>query len=397
MKILQINSVCGIRSTGRICTDIADLLNTNGHECKIAYGRNVLPDCYNFLGVKIGTKLDVFLHLIITRIFDRTGFGSKRSTKKFLKWVEEYNPDVIHIHNLHGYYIHIGLLFNYIKKYNKPVVWTLHDCWAFTGHCSHFDYINCQKWSTGGCFSCPKKHNYPSSFVFDNSKSNFKRKQEIFSNVQNMTVVAPSKWLGGLVEKSYLHNYPIKVIKNGIDLLSFKPTFGDFRIRYNLQNQRIILGVASNWNKSKGFDDFKKLNALKRDDETIVLVGLTDEQLDELPDGMIGIKRSNNIDHLAEIYSAADIFVNLSYQDTYPTVNLEAQACGTPVVTYCTGGSPESVPDDNVVPRGDIIAVIDKIHKMFDKDTPQIADVTSFSRNECFEAYIDLYRSIIDN
>ena len=151
MKVLMINSVCGIRSTGRICTDIAEELEKQGHDVKIAYGRETVPEKYQKYAVRIGTDLDVKLHGIKTRLFDRHGFGSKRATKKFIKWVEEYDPDVIHLHNLHGYYINIKILFDYLKKANKKVVWTLHDCWAFTGHCTHFDFVGCNKWKCKCC------------------------------------------------------------------------------------------------------------------------------------------------------------------------------------------------------------------------------------------------------
>ena len=220
MKVLQINSVCGIGSTGRIATDIHHILTEQGHESYIAYGRNLPMNCENT--IRIGKKFDNYSHVAFTRIYDKHGFGSIKATKEFIEKIKELNPDIIHLHNIHGYYINIELLFDYLKKANKPVVWTLHDCWAFTGHCAHFDYIQCRKWQTG-CEKCPQKTSYPSSYIFDHSKENYKKKKEIFTGVNNLIIVTPSKWLANLAKKSFLGDYPIEVINNGIDLDHFKP------------------------------------------------------------------------------------------------------------------------------------------------------------------------------
>lgn len=353
LKILFINTVCGVGSTGRICTDLADALTKQGHECKIAYGRGSLPDRYKIYAVRIGNNLSVNLHAIKTRIFDRTGFGSVGATKKFITWVKEFDPDIIHLHNLHGYYINIEILFDYLKTCGKKVIWTLHDCWAFTGHCAHFAYAKCDKWQVG-CNHCAEKKAYPKSAFLDRSKRNYEDKKHIFCNVPNMTIVTPSTWLADLVKQSYLKEYPVEVIYNGIDTDIFKPTQSDFREKYNLVNKKIILGVANVWNERKGFGDFIALSEKLDERTVIVLVGVTDKQIKSLPNKIIGINRTNSIKELASIYTAADVFMNLTYEDTYPTVNLEAQACGTPVITYATGGSVESVPRENVVTIGDI-------------------------------------------
>ncbi|MBQ9778388.1 MAG: glycosyltransferase, partial [Clostridia bacterium] len=266
MKVLQINSVCGIRSTGRICTDIADVLKQEGHECKIAYGREFVPEKYQDIAVRIGSDLDVKLHGLRTRLFDSAGLGSKRATQKFIKWVEEYDPDVIHLHNIHGYYINIEVLFEYLARANKPVVWTLHDCWSFTGHCVHFERIGCEKWREGGCHHCPSKKRYPSSSWRDASQRNFKLKKELFTAVKDLTLVTPSVWLGNLVKQSFLGEKEVRVIPNGIDLSVFKPTESDFRQRHRLEDKKIILGVATAWGKAKGLDDFVTLS--ERLDET---------------------------------------------------------------------------------------------------------------------------------
>ncbi len=393
MKVLQINSVCGIRSTGKICTDIADILSNSGNDCKIAYGRETVPKHYEKYAVRIGNDIDVKCHALTSRFFDNTGHGSKKVTKEFLKWIDEYNPDVVHLHNIHGYYINFQQLFDYLKKKHKAVVWTLHDCWAFTGHCSHFELIGCKKWEKGGCFDCPQKHRYPKSVLFDRSKKNFIEKKHLFTGLENLTIVTPSKWLLDMVKRSFLKEYPVKMIHNGIDLSVFKPTVGNFRERYGLQNKTIFLGVASVWGKSKGFYDFQKLNEMKKDNEAVVMVGLTQSQIDSLPEGIIGIQRTNSVKELVEIYTAANVFLNTTYEDTYPTVNLEAQACGTPVVTYKTGGSIESVPKEYIVPQGDVAALLSKAREA--ALNPEIIDISAISREKCWAEYIDLYYKII--
>ncbi len=346
MKVLMINSVCGIRSTGRICTDIADVLISQGHECKIAYGRETVPDKYKDISYRIGSDIGVKLHGLKARLFDGSGFGSYFATKKFIKWIKEYNPDVIHLHNIHGYYIHVGLLFDYLKTCGKKIIWTLHDCWAFTGHCAYFDFVNCDKWKTE-CRNCIQKNSYPASYI-SKALRNFRKKSRAFQGVPNLILVTPSEWLKNIVRQSFLKEYETIVINNGIDLTVFKPTESDFKEKYGLTDKKIILGVASVWEKRKGFDDFLELAKQIDDGYRIVLVGVNDEQLKILPSNIIGIKRTNSATELAEIYTAADVLFNPTYEDNYPTVNLEAQACGTPVITYPTGGSVESVPKDNV-------------------------------------------------
>ena len=339
MKVLQINTVCGVGSVGRIVRQIHEALREKGHESYIAYGRKPLG-CDG--AIRIGEDLDVYFHVFLTRVFDLHGFGSKKATKKFLKIVEEINPDIIHLHNIHGYYLNIEVLFDFLKSFDKPVVWTLHDCWAFTGHCSHFTYAKCERWKTG-CYSCPEKKSYPRSVIFDNSKSNYARKKKAFTGAKNMTLVTPSQWLAGLVKESFLRDYPVQVIPNGIDTEVFKPTPSDFKKRYGLDGKFLILGVANVWGKRKGFDYFLDLSKYLSDDEIIVLVGLSDERIKNLPNNIIGIKRTNSAKELAEIYTAADVFFNPTLEDNYPTVNLEAQACGTYVITFDSGGAKETI------------------------------------------------------
>lgn len=363
MKVLFINSVCGIGSTGRICTDLANEFEARGDEVKIAYGRaGFVPEPFRRFAVRIGTDKDVKLHALKTRLTDRHGLGSKCATKRFLKWAEEYNPDLLWLHNLHGYYLNYELLFAWIKKHPEmQVKWTLHDCWAFTGHCAHFSTVNCLQWQTK-CLRCPQKARYPAS-LHDGCRENFNRKKAAFSGVKSMTLIVPSNWLANLVKQSFLKDYPVEVRYNTINTNIFKPTESDFRKRHDLQNKKIILGVASEWSERKGLNDFLKLASLLDNSYAIVLVGLNKKQIRQLPANVLGIERTANAKELAGIYTAADIFLNLTYEDNYPTVNLESQACGTPCITYRTGGSVESVPKENVVEQGNIEQVLETIQK----------------------------------
>ncbi len=363
MKILFINSVCGITSTGKICTELADKLTSEGHECKIGYGRlEYVPEKYKHYAIKIGNKLDVLAHVIASRIFDCHGFCSRKATQRFLEWADEFNPDVLWLHNLHGYYINIELLFNWIKKRPQmKVKWTLHDCWAFTGHCTHFSFAKCNKWKLH-CNNCELKKAYPKSCFLDCSYSNFEKKKELFSGIQNLLLITPSLWLANLVHESYLSVYPIEVQKNTIDLNIFHKTQGDFRKQYGLENKFIILGVANGFGKMKGIDDFISLSKLINDKTRIVLVGIKNKnELKKLPNNILGLIRTNNQKELAQIYSCADIFFNPTYEDNYPTVNLEAQACGLQVISYDVGGCSEtlSLKDSMVIPVGEYWRLVD--------------------------------------
>lgn len=384
MKVLMINSVCGIGSTGRICTDIADELTENGHECKIAFGRKAVPERYQKYAYRITSDGGVKINALKARLFDNEGFNAAGATKKLISFIEEYNPDVIHLHNLHGYYLNVKILFDYLKKTDKKVVWTLHDCWAFTGHCANFQYPVCDKWKTG-CFDCERKAKYPKSFV-DNSQKNYLEKERVFCGVKNLTVVTPSEWLARLVKESFLGRYPTKVINNGIDTSVFRPTESDFKERNGLKDKKMILGVANVWDEFKGINDFIGLSKKISDDYRIVLVGLDEKQLGMLPENILGITRTNNTKELAEIYTAADVLFNPTYEDNYPTVNLEAQACETPVVTYDTGGSGESVPKENVIAAGDVDAFLN-----LEKSQLKVKYIDKRDKSLFIDKYLKLY------
>ena len=335
MKVLFINSVCGIGSTGRICTDLAQQLEAEGHEVKIAYGRNgTVPVKFQKYAVRIGSDFDCKMHALQTRIFDTHGFGSKAATKKFLQWAEDYKPDLLWLHNIHGYYINVEMLFVWIKQHPEMEVrWTLHDCWAFTGHCSHFTMVKCEQWKEH-CSYCSQLRCYPACYIKSSVSKNFERKRKAFTGVKKMTLITPSNWLADLVKQSFLKEYPVEVHYNTIDKTIFKPTPSDFRERYGLENKKIVLGVANIWDERKGLRDFYKLAQMLDDNYAIVLVGLSKKQIADLPKNIKGIIRTNSTKELAAIYTAVDVFVNPSKEETFGMTTVEAEACGTKAIVY---------------------------------------------------------------
>lgn len=348
MRVLLINEVFGTTSTGKICAQIAEQLEAEGNEVKVAYGRwaNV-PEKYQRFAHYIGSDIEVKFHGIQTRLFDTHGFGSKHATKVFLGWAEQYKPDLLWLHNIHGYYINVEMLFGWIKQHPEmQVKWTLHDCWAFTGHCTYFTVAKCNQWKEE-CRHCSQLRRYPACIGLSSVRKNFERKRRAFTGVKNLTLITPSNWLADLTRQSFLKGYPVEVHYNTIDTNIFKPTLSDFRKRYGLEDKIIVLGVANVWEERKGLGDFYKLAKMLDDSYVIVLVGLSKKQMKRLPANIVGITRTNNPKELAEIYTAADVFFNPTYEDNYPTVNLEAQACGTPVITYDTGGAKETAYTEN--------------------------------------------------
>ena len=345
-RLLLINPVCGILSTGRICADIAREYEAKGWEVKIAYGRRgEVPPRSRKYAVRIGNMVGVYLHALISLIFGyhATGWCSLWATKRFVKWAEKWNPDVLWLHNLHDNYINVVELFRWIKtRPGMRVLWTQHDFWAMTGCCCYTGA--CERWKEG-CAHCPPGTKERRRGLFGGSEGReFQTKKKAFLGVKDMTLICPSKWLANLFERSYLSCYPIKVVKNTIDTRVFKPTPGDFRARRRLEGKKIILGVAGFWETpTKGFDDFLALSKLIDKDTRIVLVGLTPKLMKNLPDNVIGLGRTNSAEELASIYTTADVFFNPTQLDNFPTVNLEAAACGCPIVTYDSGGCPETV------------------------------------------------------
>lgn len=396
MKILQVNSVCGIGSTGRITLEIARRIREEGGDSLIAYGRGRAPDDVNAL--RIGSDIEVNLHGALSRITDRHGFYSKHATRTFLQQADEYEPDLIQLHNLHGYYLHIGELFRWLEQRKKPVVWTLHDCWAFTGHCAHFDYINCQKWRAG-CENCPQKGEYPTSYLKDASRQNYQDKKRLFTSISNMALVTPSQWLADRVKESFLGDYPVGVIPNGIDLDVFRPTVGKLRQSLGLENRIVLLGVANVWGTRKGLDWFIRLAGLLDERYKIVLVGIDDKT--DLPDNIIKISRTQNIRQLAELYTMADLYINPSMEETMGMTTVEALACGTPVLAFRATAVPEAIDASCgfVVEKGDGETFERVITSgAFLKLDPQacIRKAAGYDRKKIYPIYTELYRKIME-
>lgn len=407
-KLLEINVSANSGSTGRIAEEIGQTAISNGYDSYFGYGRLGRPSKSTL--IRIGSDIDIKIHGIESMLFDNHGFGSKDATKKFITEIECIQPDIINLHNIHGYYLNVEILFEYLAKKNIPVVWTLHDCWPFTGHCSYFDRYHCMKWKTG-CYACPNSKGYPKSLLLDRSKINYVRKKDLFNRPKNITFVAVCNWMANNVKASFLSGYPIKTIYNGVDLDVFYPRFNGkdlnacrlYKQKLDINDdQKIILGVASTWDKRKGLDDFVKLREMLNDECAIVLVGLSDKQIHSLPKGIIGIKRTESVDQLAELYSLADVFVNPTYVDNFPTTNIEALACGTPVVTYRTGGSPEAIDERTglVIDQGDINKLRTSIEYMVSRKPEYTIAcreraVKMFNKHDRYSDYVSLFDHLI--
>ena len=360
MRYLFINSVYGMRSTGKLIAQQCGELQEDGNECVVGYGRQAIEDGKAQL-IRIGSPADYLIHAGISRIADCQGRLSRGATRRFIRKIEDYDPDVIWMHNLHGYYLNYEELFSWLKA--RPGIkkyWTLHDCWAFTGHCAYFTYAKCDAWKRG-CGHCPQKLSYPASYVLDLSRDNLRCKAKAFRGVKNLTIITPSNWLADLTAESILGEYPAQVIPNEIDKTIFCPSPGSFRQEMGLENKKIVLGVAVGWEETKGLQDILQLRKILDDRYVIVLVGANEKQIHSFPKGVIGLPRVGSQKELAQIYTAADVFINPTHQDNYPTVNLEARACGTPVVTYNVGGSPESAGHKFIVEEGNIRQLRDEV------------------------------------
>ena len=393
MRIVQINTTCGIGSTGKICVGISELLTARGIENYILYtGRSSGYD----LGIRCATDGYIRSQALRSRLLGNYGFNSVKATRKMIAQLERIKPDLVQIHNIHSHDCHLEMLFTYFKEKKIKLIWTFHDCWAFTGYCPHFTMAGCDKWQTR-CEACVQKGEY--SWLFDKSQSLFDRKKRLFEGL-DLTIVTPSAWLAGLVKQSFLKAYPVEVIHNGIDLEIFQPTDSDFRQKYGLENKKLILGVSFDWGVKKGLDVFIELSRILPDDYKIVLIG-TDDDVDRLlPDSIFSVHRTQDQRELAEIYSAVDVFANPTREENYPTVNMEALACGTPVITFNTGGSPEIIDET-------CGAVVDCNADAMAKAIRRVCEDKPFSRQSCtekssgfdkakrFEEYINLYERTV--
>lgn len=400
MKVLQINSTLNWGSTGRIAEDIGKTIIKERGESYIAYGRYANPTQSE--SIRIGNKWDIFYHVLQTRLFDKHGLASKKATRILIEIIKEINPDIIHLHNIHGYYLNYPVLFEYLSSLNIPIVWTLHDCWAFTGHCSHYMSVACNRWQSH-CHHCFLKKDYPLSILFDRSENNYEEKKAYFSSVNNLTLVPVSDWLCGEIKKSFFKNKTCRVIHNGIDTNTFTPV-DSLKKKLQLQDKFLVLGVCSVWIDKKGFPDFIKLREKLSDDYIIILIGLTKKQIKSLPQGIIGIERTNSVQELASYYSSADVFFNPTWEDNFPTTNIEALACGTPVITYWTGGSPEAIDEQTgfVVEQGDLegtIKAIEQIKAVGKRAFTQACReraVKNFNNKDRYAEYLQLYNEILN-
>lgn len=398
MRILQINCIANSCSTGRIAEQVGELAQQEGWESYIAYGQYAYTSSSKL--IRIANKFDLGIHFIETRLLDRHGLSSRLATKRLIKKVKEINPDIIHLHNIHGYYLNYPILCDYLISSGKPVVWTMHDCWALTGHCAYFDTANCERWKSG-CFQCPLKSIYPKSIFADRSQKNYSQKTQWFTALDNLTIVAVSGWLNDIVKQSILKEKRLELIHNGIDIKRFHPV-ENVDNHYHFQGKKVLLGVVASWTVEKGFYDFISLSKHISDEYCIVMVGVNDSMKKKLPHNIIGINKTENLETLSQLYSRALVLLTLSHNDTFPTTNLEALACGTPVITYPTGGSPEAVDDKTgfVVEAGDFdkvieaIKIIDTNGKAYYSQNCRTRALEYFDKDKQLAKYIELYKSI---
>ena len=388
-KLLQINVTSNWGATGKIAESIALAAQKKGWECYTAYGRMLNPSKTHL--IKVGNKIDTYIHYVYDRFFDMEGCASVASTKRLIKQIDQLNPDIVHLHNIHDHFLNYKILFGYLNHTDIKVVWTFHDCWAFTGHCYHFVEYNCDKWKTC-CNVCPDRHK-----LCDRSKENFFLKKSLFLECKNLTIVPCSHWLSNIVKESFLKDKRIEVIHNGVDLNIFRP-LKNTKNRNN--NVFRIIAVSNVWKAYKGLYDIFKLREILPSEYEITMVGLKKEQLKDLPNGIRGITRTDNVQQLIELYNDSDVLINPTYADTFPTVNLESLACGTPVITYNTGGSPEAVSQQTgvVVEQGDINGLANSIVQM--RDNPLSSEncraraIDFFDKEKCFNRYVLLYESL---
>ena len=407
-KIVQINTALNCGSHGRIVEQISHVAAEHGFETTIVHGARYVNKS-QFADIQTTTKKQERINGVRSLLFDAHGLGLRCATKSLIAKLEEIKPDIVHLHNIHGYYLNYQILFDYLNNSGVPVVWTLHDCWSMTGHCAQFENYNCDKWKTQ-CHDCQYLMDWYPKALIDRSKRNFELKKKCFTSVENMTIVPVSHWLEDVVKQSFLVKYPIKVIHNGVDISLFKPTTFSTSFRPSAASGEIssnpkftILGVASQWDNDKGVQEFIKLS--ENLDYQVIMVGVKDDLKQKLPKSIIAVSRTNNQEKLAEYYSLADVFVNPTYKDTFPTTNLEALACGTPVVTYKTGGSPESITPETgiVVEKGDFeqlcaaVETIRKNGKHCYSDSCRERAEKFYNKDDRFKDYIDLYENILDN
>lgn len=392
-KLLQINVTANWGSTGKIAETIGLSVIAQGWESYIAYGR--YANTSQSQQIRVGSALDTYYHYGVQRVFDNEGLCSKRATKRLIAEIKKIAPDVIQLHNIHDHYLNYQILFEYLNTTTTRIVWTFHDCWAFTGHCFHFVTKNCDRWKSG-CHHCPLRDEYPKTML-DRSVRNYELKKTIFTENKDLTIVACSDWMANFVRESFLKDKQILTIHNGVDLDVFAPTTNGTQVSETFK----VLAVSSVWTQEKGLLDIYQLREILPEDVEIVMVGVSVKQQEQLPKGVVGIQRTQNVQELVQLYNEADVLINPTYADTFPTVNLEALACGTPVITYNTGGSPEAIDEKTgvVIPQGDVKALADAILRMrlyplSSVDCRRRAEAL-FNKNDRYKDYIKLYESLL--
>jgi len=399
--LIQINTVSNTGSTGRIVEGIGVASIQHDYKSVVAYGRGKAKSQSEL--IRIGSHFNIIQHVIKTRLYDKHGLGSCNATKKLIEKIDQIKPSIVHLHNLHGYYLNIELLINYLNSLKIPIVWTFHDCWPITGHCVHFDFVKCDKWKNE-CSKCVQKNRYPASYFLDRSSKNFKLKNKLINSIENLTIVTVSSWLAEIVRQSFLINIPLIKINNGIDTSVFQQISNKyFKEKFNLEGRFVILGVASKWDYRKGLDDFIELSKLLDDNFAIVLVGLTRKQIIKLPKNMLGITRTENLDELVGFYNAADVYFNASVEETFGLTTIEAMACGTPVIVYNATACPEVVSCDTgfITKKKNLNEVIEAIItvKKRGKDYYSKACIqrvkSLYDNNKCYSEYLTLYNSLI--
>ena len=386
-------------STGRIAEEIGKSIISNGWESYIAYGRGNCISESKLL--PINSNLDLKLHALGSRLFDKEGLFSKKATNIFISKIKNFKPDIIHLHNLHGHYLNFKVLFEFIKDSNIPIVWTLHDCWPFTGHCPHYSFIGCDKWKSR-CNHCPQLGMYPNSWFVDRSSNNFMDKFNSFRGVSNLHIIAVSKWLKNEISQSFLKDYPCDVIYNGLDLSIFKAVTAQ-SVKSDSYHYK-VLGVANDWSERKGLNDFIRLRELLPSTFEIILVGLSEKQIKNLPSGILGFPRTPDIQTLIEFYSSADVYVNTSVEETLGMTSIEAQACGTPAIVYDSTACPETVTDGTggVVKSRDLKSLAAKIQSICHKGKQSYSENCikwvneNFNSRDAYDKYIEVYKKILN-
>ena len=368
MKVLFVNLVYGTGSTGKIIADIMNLLKKYGNDVKALYGTGACSD--NADAVKVSGDFGFYFHNAVSRLTDHAGLYSWAATRKMIREIRAFQPDLIHLHTLHGFYVNYEMLFRFLKEANIPVVWTLHDCWTFTGHCTHFSQVKCVQWQTE-CRDCKLLYRYPQCYWKGDVRRNFLRKKNAFTDVKNLTITTPSQWLADQVSQSFLQNYPRTVIPNGIDRTIFCPQSSSLREKYHLEDKKIVLGVANAWNARKGLPDLLTLAGRLGSGYQVVLIGLIEKQLPDIPSEVLGLLR---------------------------TANQTEPVSYTHLVVYETDGCPETVAPGNgrLVPQGDIQALENAVRDVADSNwRADPKKMARFDKDTVYQGYVELYENVL--